>query len=75
MDESYLDILRLVADRPCQLLPVAMHADAVTLLNFHLIHPSGNGFTIDPEGIEAIIRSEPTPPYVHDLIERARRLG
>jgi hypothetical protein len=75
MDPSHLAVLRLVAQRPRQPIPPAMHAVAVRLLNFQLIHLSGRGFTIDPEGIEALVRSDPIPSCVQDLIERARRPG
>jgi hypothetical protein len=75
VDESYLAILRHVARHPREPLPEAMRGDAVTLWRFHLIHTSGNGFALDQDGIEAIVRHSGTPQWVRDAIERARIVG
>jgi len=56
MTPDQLAVLNFVAGNRGQCPPVHLLPIAELLRRFHLIHPRGNGYIIDDEGIEAIVR-------------------
>jgi hypothetical protein len=70
MDE--ISTLHFIAANPGKLMPRASRRAVTRLLRFQLIRRKALGFVLRSGGVETVVRDEPTPQCVRDVIERAR---